>query len=172
MIKKRGSVWVVAALGMGIVVAAAAGLWAYHEQPQFCATCHIMEPYLKSWASSDFLAHTHAEKGIACLDCHEPDLKQQVKEVIAYVQQDYKVPLRERTMPKGKCLSCHEHGSYAEIAERTRDRGDFNNRNPHDSHWGELECHVCHNMHRASVLYCAQCHELTVPEGWIAAKLP
>jgi len=26
----------------------AAGFWQYHEQPQFCATCHIMEPYLES----------------------------------------------------------------------------------------------------------------------------
>ena len=26
----------------------AVGSWQYHEQPQFCATCHIMEPYLES----------------------------------------------------------------------------------------------------------------------------
>jgi len=29
--------------GVGVI-----GLWRYHEQPQFCATCHIMEPYLES----------------------------------------------------------------------------------------------------------------------------
>jgi len=29
--------------GVGVI-----GLWRYHEQPQFCDTCHIMDPYLES----------------------------------------------------------------------------------------------------------------------------
>lgn len=169
----KGHIWAVVGVALAVlVVAAGVGLWEYHKKPQFCGTCHIMKPYVESWVSSDLLARVHAENDIACLDCHESNLKQQVEEVIAYVTGDYKVPLRERTMLKEECLSCHEHGSYAELAELTRDREDLNNRNPHDSHWGELECHICHNMHRPSVLYCAQCHQLTVPEGWVAAQLP
>jgi len=36
---------------LGVVVlggVGAAGLWKYQEQPQFCGTCHIMEPYVES----------------------------------------------------------------------------------------------------------------------------
>jgi len=37
-------------------------------QPDFCRSCHIMEPYYDSWASS-----SHAD--VACVDCHyEPGL--------------------------------------------------------------------------------------------------
>ncbi len=40
---------VVIAVLLGVVVVGgvgAIGLWTYHEQPQFCATCHIMDAYL------------------------------------------------------------------------------------------------------------------------------
>jgi len=30
--------------------------------------------------------------------------------------------------------------------------------NPHQSHNGELDCAVCHHMHKASEKYCIQCH--------------
>jgi len=37
-------------------------------RPQFCRTCHIMEPYYQSWASS-------GHKNVACVECHyEPGL--------------------------------------------------------------------------------------------------
>ena len=36
------------------------------SQPQFCASCHIMEPYYDTWA-----ADPHGEKfGVACVECH------------------------------------------------------------------------------------------------------
>jgi nitrate/TMAO reductase-like tetraheme cytochrome c subunit len=37
-------------------------------KPRFCRSCHIMEPYYDSWASS-------SHKGVSCVDCHyEPGL--------------------------------------------------------------------------------------------------
>jgi len=37
-------------------------------KPEFCATCHIMEPYVESWRTS---SHNH----VPCVDCHyEPGL--------------------------------------------------------------------------------------------------
>lgn len=48
----------VTAVLLGVVViggVGAVGLWSYHGQPQFCATCHIMEPYLESWQLTSFL---------------------------------------------------------------------------------------------------------------------
>ena len=37
-------------------------------KPQFCRSCHIMEPYVDSWADS-------SHKNVTCVDCHyEPGL--------------------------------------------------------------------------------------------------
>ena len=35
------------------------------SQPEFCGTCHVMDPYFQSWETS-----THKE--VACVDCHIP----------------------------------------------------------------------------------------------------
>jgi cytochrome c nitrite reductase small subunit len=137
----------------------AVGLWEYHEQPQFCAVCHIMDPYLESWESSDLGAHYHAEYDVTCLECHEPTLEQQVNELLVYVQGDYEVPLKEMKYPQEDCLGCHEHGSYEQIIEMTADLEDTGGANPHDSHYGEMECRLCHKMHKESEDYCAQCHD-------------
>jgi cytochrome c nitrite reductase small subunit len=144
----------------------AVGLWQYHEQPQFCATCHLMEPYLQSWQASDYGAYAHAVEGVACLDCHEPTLEQQVDELVVYMQGDFTVPLEEREFSADFCLDCHEaneHTSYDEVIQLTADL----ELNPHDSHLGELNCETCHKMHRASEDYCADCHEpVATGAGW------
>lgn len=37
------------------------------------------------------------------------------------------------------------------------------------AHHEELECTTCHKAHRASVMYCTQCHaQAEVPEGWLS----
>ena len=141
-----------------VIIIAGVGFWNYHEQPRFYATCHIMQPYLESWESFPFLAHAHAEENVTCLECHEPTIQQQVDELIKFVTKDYENPLKERKFDQEWCLRCHEHGSYEELIERTKDL----TRNPHDSHYGEMECRICHKVHRASEDYCAQCHGPTV----------
>lgn len=54
---------------MALIVVAAVGLTSaeyYTAQPDFCASCHVMEPYYQSWAHD-----VHGEKmGIRCVDCH------------------------------------------------------------------------------------------------------
>jgi cytochrome c nitrite reductase small subunit len=155
-----------------IIVAVAVGggaLWDYHQEPQFCAICHIMQPYLDSWNGSDLMAHTHAEAEIACLDCHEPTIGQQVQEVAKYVTRQYEIPLESPQFPKEFCLSCKEHGSYAELAERTKDyMVNGENLNPHNPHPNledarveqEYDCWHCHSMHKTSrgMDYCWGCH--------------
>jgi len=161
---KRRNIWVIVGVAAVLVIIAGVALWNYHEQPQFCATCHVMQPYLESWESSPFLAQAHAEEDITCLECHEPTVQQQVEELIKNVTKDYETPLRERKIPKEECLECHEHGSYEELIQRTEEL----ERNPHDSHYGEMECRICHKMHKVSVDYCAQCHAPVVTgPGWI-----
>lgn len=165
---KKQKVWMIAGVAIVVIGAAGMGLWNYHEKPQFCAACHVMDPYLASWEESSLEAHVHAQEDVACLDCHEPTIKQQVTELISFVTHDYETPLTELKVPQEECLACHEHGNYAELAEATADR----ERNPHESHWGEMECRLCHKMHKPSELYCTQCHEVDVPDGWTAVEAP
>ena len=37
----------------------------YTSRPQFCNSCHIMEPYYKSWQES-------SHKDVSCIECHFP----------------------------------------------------------------------------------------------------
>lgn len=54
-------------IGTGV----AAGLLKASENPSFCASCHIVEPYYLSWNDSPLLDHKHAEENITCQECHE-----------------------------------------------------------------------------------------------------
>jgi len=160
---------VVIAVLLGVVViggVGAVGMWQYHEQPEFCATCHIMDPYLESWQASDYGAAAHAAEDVACLDCHEPTVQQQMDELVMYVQGDFAVPLEEREFGVEFCFDCHEaneHTGYEEVIQRTAGL----EINPHDSHLGEMDCSTCHKMHKPSEDYCAQCHEPVATEaGW------
>lgn len=154
-------------LGVVLIGAVGAvGLWKYHEDPQFCATCHIMDPYLESWQASDYGAYAHAVEDVTCLDCHVPTVEQQVNELVVYMQGDFAVPLEELEVSEEFCFGCHEpneHTSYEEVIQLTAGL----ELNPHDSHLGELECDLCHKMHGASEDYCAQCHgPVATGPGW------
>jgi cytochrome c nitrite reductase small subunit len=159
-----GAVVAIAAIAVG-----AGALWNYHQNPEFCAICHIMQPYVDSWQGSDFMVRQHAEADIACLDCHEPTIGQQVQEVFKYVTGKYETPLTGPEFPKEFCLGCHEHGSYEELAERTKDYVyDDQNLNPHNPHpdlqdervEAEFDCWHCHSAHHTSrgMDYCWGCH--------------
>lgn len=163
---KRKTLIIVVGAAIVVLMIAGVGLWEYHKQPQFCGICHIMKPYLESWHESDFGAHAHAQAGITCLECHESNIGQQVQELTKYITGNYQNPLKERKLgTKEWCLRCH--GSYEELAKLTGDR----TRNPHDSHYGKMECRICHRMHRESVDYCAQCHEpVAIGAGWRIAS--
>jgi hypothetical protein len=180
LLKKVGLVVGIAAV---VIVIAGVALWNYHEQPQFCAICHVMQPYLESWQSSDFLAQAHAQEDVTCLECHEPTIQQQVDELIVTVKKEYDNPLKEREFPKEECFKCHEHESYEELIELTKDYAvdgqqinphaytvdpqapdpeaytvDPQAPDPHDSEQGE--CYPCHKIHRESpgINSCYECH--------------
>src|SRR6476646_219390 len=49
--------------------AGSAGFAEYSMQPDFCRSCHIMEPYYEAW-------HQSTHKGVACTMCHfEPGIE-------------------------------------------------------------------------------------------------
>ena len=107
--KRRG---IVAGVVVAVVVAAAAGLMVWHEQPSFCAAiCHDpMDPYLPTYEatpgesgtdkwgnevadSSSMLAAVHGQVGKTCMDCHVPQLGEQVTEGMEWVSGNYDSPL-------------------------------------------------------------------------------
>jgi nitrate/TMAO reductase-like tetraheme cytochrome c subunit len=56
---------------VAIVLLAAGGAFSFMEysmEPDFCRSCHLMEPYYKAW-------HESTHKNVACIECHfEPGL--------------------------------------------------------------------------------------------------
>lgn len=106
------------------------------QNMDFCRQCHQGS---KSGLKGKLpLSHSHFLSGIHCAECHEK---------IASPE-----PLRTK-----QCFSCHI--SAAEVAKRTAGQ----NPNPHNSiHYGpDLDCDLCHHVHRQSENFCNQCHEYT-----------
>lgn len=138
----------------------------YQKDPESCASCHVIKPYVQSWKSSDFLDHKHSKAGIGCLECHQLTDKQEKENVTKFRSESYKTSLSQREYPNDFCLRCH--GSYKEVAERTKNyqKKDLT-QNPHESHNGEINCNLCHKSHKPSVDSCSECHPPVVQKpGW------
>lgn len=197
--KKKGKKWpIVVGIVAVVVIAAGAGFWVWHEQPSFCnAICHTpMDPYLPTYEAEPgqpatdkwgnevenadgMLAPMHrVDADATCMSCHVPTLSEQLTEAGSWITGNYVYPLEEKDLeqlteargaePDEFCLneSCHNM-TRDELIESTSDM-EFN---PHVAQHGEQECSTCHKAHRASVMYCTQCHsEAEVPEGWLSAN--
>jgi hypothetical protein len=71
----------------------------------------------------------------------------------------------DATIANEKCLSCH--GPMAQLAKKS-EPAEFKDRNPHQSHLGEIECTVCHKAHGEPQVYCLGCHQkfvMHIPGG-------
>lgn len=180
-----------------VLVIAIVGAIKWHEQPSFCGTiCHTpMSSYVDTYEaqldtettdkwgnevedSRSMLAPAHAAAGKTCLDCHTPTLSQQMNEGIEWVSGNYDYPLEERSITdltselngvSGNefCTnqSCHNF-SRDDLIKKTAWMGEIN---PHANQHGVQECSTCHKAHRASVMYCTQCHaDAVVPDGWLS----
>lgn len=151
--------------GVLIAVAATAGfttVWLKDriQTPEYCAGCHTMTPYYNTWKSSSFTAHTHEQLGLTCQECHTRTVRDGWREILSTATHSFDVPLKDNKPRTETCLRCH--GSYEIVAARTQKligRDGFAlGRNPHDSHWGALDCGICHKMHKPSVDFCSRCH--------------
>lgn len=170
--KTRKRLWIIIGSVVAVLAILAVAGWNWHEKPSFCSTvCHTaMDPYVASWESGDGMAAAHAAADVACLECHEPTLSEQLSEVGKTVTGNYTVPLEQRNFGTAEfCLECH--GTYEDLAAATEGYAppDYN---PHDSHYDELDCYTCHSMHGQSEMFCTSCHDgLKVPDGWTAAPM-
>ncbi|MGV8084196.1 MAG: cytochrome c3 family protein [Coriobacteriia bacterium] len=168
--RSRKGLWITLGVIGVIIVALLIGYFATHKNPRFCnAVCHSpMDPYVNGYYSGDdnILVTAHADNNIICLDCHPPTLSQQVTEAVNWISGNFTDPLpRQRFATREFCLQsgCHDND---DIVEATVDWGGDEGVNPHDSHQGQLDCYNCHSVHHTSVMYCNQCHNWEVPEGW------
>ncbi len=138
-----------------------------HAQPEVnldCMACHIWRPTSQfgfsgkpcalrkpspsdlelnrqiflSWATSSNIDACHAKHHVSCFDCHRKGL-----------------PRKGDSVENDTCISCHD--SYVDLAQKTKPAR-FPDRNPHESHLGEIECVVCHRAHKPSEIYCLGCH--------------
>lgn len=205
--KLAGIIGVVAA----VVVVAGAGFMVWHDQPSFCnAICHTpMDGYLTTYEAtpgesatdkwgnevadaSSMLAPVHAQEGITCVQCHVPQMSEQVTEGIGWLTGSYEVvqTTDERFVPEEKTLSdltaargiaseafclnsgCHTNDDgFAMTRDDLIEKTSYMKRNPHVEQHGEVDCNECHKAHRASTVYCSKCHsDATIPDGWVSYK--
>lgn len=125
-----------------------------HTNPQACATCHNMEPYVDSYLNSNHLDNVHRQANVGCQDCHtDYTLWDEIGSAWRYVRGDYQTPMKHHTFDQVMCTRCHISMEYQ--AART----DFLVRNPHLSHWPDLVCSDCHLAHKEQIDYCSRCHD-------------
>lgn len=143
-----------------VVVGGAAGGYMIHlsnTSPQFCATCHIMEPNVNSYLTSSNLDNIHYQANEGCKECHDYGVPAEVRSGINFIFGNYTVDEEGKLLPvtygNDLCLKCHI--SYEHVANST----DFLLRNPHRSHNGELPCKTCHVSHGEQIDYCSSCHD-------------
>jgi hypothetical protein len=91
-----------------------------------------------TWAGSPYLDAKHAAQAVTCAGCHGRNL-----------------PMMYATVTNDRCLACH--GPMQNLVAKTRP-AQFPDRNPHQSHLGDIACTVCHHSHMASEVYCLGCH--------------
>lgn len=105
---------------------------------QTAADIELNREVFISWATSSNIDALHAKKQIICSGCHGKSL-----------------PQKGDTVENERCIACH--GNYEALANKTRP-AQFPDRNPHQSHLGEIGCAVCHKAHKPSAVYCLNCH--------------
>ncbi len=148
--------------------AVSAGFMEYSMQPDFCRSCHLMEPYYQAWHDS-----THSD--IPCGDCHfEPGWRNTFKgkfeassQAVKYITGTYgSKPHAE--VRDSSCLrsGCHEHRvleGKVNWTVPTQHGEDVTIHFDHAPHLGE--------MRRGKQLRCVSCHSQIVQGQHITVTL-
>jgi len=141
-----------------LLVMVAFGGW-YTSRPQFCRSCHIMEPYFDSWQAS-------SHRDVSCIECHfAPGFGGEVRgkmlglvQLAKYVTQS-EGPRPAAEIPDASCLraGCHE-------TRLLSGRVDFHGVSfDHAHHLGDLR--------RGKTLRCTSCHSQIVQGEHMAVTI-
>ena len=142
-----------------VIVFFIAGAEVIHKSdtdPNFCATCHIMESHVDSYLNGTNLDNLHAQAGVECKDCHDYPISAEIKGGIKFVTGDYtrdeNGELPKREFGDEMCNQCHISQPYMER------QTDFLYYNPHFTVMGIFTCTTCHFSHGEQVNFCKNCH--------------
>ena len=146
----------VAILAVLLLGVTTVGFVEYSGRPGFCKSCHIMQPYYDSWATS-------SHRDVPCIKCHyAPGIRaeamgklQAANQVVKYVTGSYGVkPWAE--IDDAACLrsGCHSERKVEGLVDYKGVRFD------HASHLGELR--------RGKQLRCTSCHSQIVQGQHVA----
>ncbi len=147
------------------------------DNPAACGKCHLMQPYVQSYFSSNFLDSVHGsgKPAARCEDCHRQTIFQQTGELISFIKGDNMVSGKDVNTQES-CLSCH---NVATIVNSVKNRPEFvanpklsyhlnaeNAKACRDPRAELVECQDCHKAHEAPVNYCSTCHvsSFSVPD--------
>jgi hypothetical protein len=178
---RRKRLYVIGSVVAALLVSTVAGGLTWHNQPSFCGTvCHSpMASYSASITNPNQLVGKHAKAAkLACLDCHESTVSEQLTEAGRtitgnyVVQSGHLVPTKAVSFDDSYCLGCHasKHTSRKELIEKTAKK--YGAYNPHAEPHYRVPCITCHQMHGTSRNYCANCHfKAAVPTGWRARDM-
>jgi hypothetical protein len=98
----------------------------------------LIKTIFSSWTEGPYMDSLHAKANLSCASCHGNTL-----------------PKPDDSVEKSRCLECH--GPEDDLVKKTEPK-DFQDRNPHKSHLGEINCTVCHHSHSKSMVLCLDCH--------------
>lgn len=171
----------IAVVAVAIVAVVCAGAFTWATSPSFCnALCHSpLDNYVEGYESGDpsLGVTVHAAAGVDCLSCHDRSPVRQLGEFAHWATDSYEVDadgflVKDDTIAtKEFCTQSGCHTWEAIVDSTWGFAGNDEEFNPHASHQdGAIECNDCHKMHRANELYCAKCHDLELPEGWVATS--
>lgn len=171
----------IAVIAVAVVAVLGIGLWSWGTSPSFCsALCHSpLDNYVAGYYEGDAgkAVTVHAKAGMNCLDCHDRSTARQLGEFAHWATDSYQVDDEgflvkdESMLTKEFCTreGCHV---WENVVDSTWGfAGNDEQYNPHASHQdGSITCNDCHKVHRTSELYCAKCHNMELPEGWVATS--
>jgi len=119
-----------------------AALHQSNTNPEFCATCHVMEANVESYYTSNHLDNIHYRAGVQCKDCHDLSVTEEIGFGVDAIMGNYQV-LADGSLPQREfgdefCTKCHISKEFVALGSDW-----LGDRNPHGTNMGDFECTAC-----------------------------
>jgi len=105
----------------------------------------------------------------ACFKCHAHADYAELVERTKYINPNIHIPGGDPSASSAPTETIESNSSSSAESSPEGEAAWVVAQNPHHFyHWGEMDCRICHKMHRASEDYCSECHEPSASgAGWI-----